>query len=163
MRLDDGPTARLLSPLAFIAGCAVVAMMLVTVMDVVGRYFFNAPLGGASEATELLLALIVFAGISLAAVSGEHIRIDILEHLLSTQVLRWQAVFGSIASATVLILLTWRLWLRGNELARFNDDSSHLHVPLAPLAWFMAVSCAVAAVVFLAIAWRALPRRKEES
>ena len=148
-------TRRLLLPLALIASASLLAMMLITVIDVVGRYFFNVPLSGSGEATELLLAVVVFAGISLAAASGEHIRIDLLEHVLSPRVQRWQRLFGAAASAGVLAFLAWRLWLRGAELARFGDTSSHLNVPMGPLAYFMAVSCAAAAAVFIAIGWRA--------
>ena len=155
MRLPGRRPQRLLLPLALIASLSLVAMMLITVVDVVGRYFFNAPLSGSGEATELLLAVTVFAGISLAAASGEHIRIDLLEHVLSSRVQRWQHLVGAVASAGVLAFLAWRLWLRGAELGRFADTSSHLNVPLAPLAYFLALSCAAAAAVFVAIAWRA--------
>jgi len=155
MRLPDQMTRRLLLPLALIASVSLVGMMLITVIDVVGRYCLNMPLSGSGEATELLLAVAVFAGISLAAVSGEHIRIDLLEQVLSPRVQRWQRLFGAAASAGVLAFLAWRLWLRGAELARFGDTSSHLNVPMGPLAYFMAVSCAAAAAVFIAIGWRA--------
>ena len=148
-------TRRLLLPLALIASVSLVGMMLITVIDVVGRYCLNMPLSGSGEATELLLAVAVFAGISLAAVSGEHIRIDLLEQVLSPRVQSWQRLFGAAASAGVLAFLAWRLWLRGAELARFGDTSSHLNVPMGPLAYFMAVGCAAAAAVFIAIGWRA--------
>ena len=155
MRLPDQMTRRLLLPLALIASVSLVGMMLITVIDVVGRYCLNMPLSGSGEATELLLAVAVFAGISLAAVSGEHIRIDLLEQVLSPRVQSWQRLFGAAASAGVLAFLAWRLWLRGAELARFGDTSSHLNVPMGPLAYFMAVGCAAAAAVFIAIGWRA--------
>lgn len=144
-----------IKPAAFIGAVMVIAMMFVTVIDVVGRYGFNVPLPGAIEANELLLAVMVFAGLPVAAARNEHIRIDILDHLLSRKALAIQQLAGSLIAAVVLAVLSWRLWLRGAELARLGDRSSHLDVPLGPLAWFMAVTAVIGAVIFMIVSWRA--------
>ncbi|MBL8376255.1 MAG: TRAP transporter small permease [Burkholderiales bacterium] len=151
--------ARPLRWLAWAAGALVVLMMAVTVVDVVGRYFLDRPLKGSAEATEFLLACLVFAGIPIAAATGEHIRIDLLDHMLPRTLLRWQRVFGSLVAALVIGFVAWRLLLRGNELARLGDRSSHLDLPNAPFAWFMAAMAALAVIVFLSVAWRALRYR----
>jgi TRAP-type C4-dicarboxylate transport system permease small subunit len=153
---------RLLFPFALLGAAALLAMMLLTVVDVVGRYAFDAPLGGAGEATEILLALVVFAGLPLASLAGEHIRIDILDVLLGARAQRRQRVLGSVCAAAGCGLLAWRLWLRGNELMDYGDVASHLKIPLAPLAWFMALCCIVAALAFAFIAWRERRARRPE-
>jgi TRAP-type C4-dicarboxylate transport system permease small subunit len=80
----------LLRPLAWLGAALVFAMMALTFVDVVGRYFLNAPVSGSAEATELMLAVIVFAGLPLAAAAREHIQIDLLEHVLSDRARRWR-------------------------------------------------------------------------
>jgi TRAP-type C4-dicarboxylate transport system permease small subunit len=145
----------LLRPLAWLGAALVFAMMALTFVDVVGRYVFNAPVKGSAEATELMLAVIVFAGLPLAAAAREHIRIDLLEHVLSERAKRRQAVFGFGVAAIVTAFVAWRLALRAAELARLGDLSSHLGFPLAWLAWFLAAASAVAVAVFVAVAVRA--------
>jgi TRAP-type C4-dicarboxylate transport system permease small subunit len=147
---------RWLSPFALIGALALLAMMLLTVLDVVCRYVLHAPLSGAGEATEILLALAVFAGLAPAALAGEHIRIDLLDPLIGPTGRLTQRVFGAVFAVAGCAFLAWRLWLRGAELAQYGDVSSHLGLPLAPLARFMAVCCATAAVAFALGAWREL-------
>ncbi|HET9043518.1 MAG TPA: TRAP transporter small permease [Burkholderiales bacterium] len=145
----------LLRPLAWLGAALVFAMMALTFVDVVGRYVFNAPVSGSAEATELMLAVIVFAGLPLAAAAREHIRIDLLEQVLSDRAKRWQAVFGFSVAAAVTAFVAWRLALRAAELGRLGDLSSHLNFPVAWLAWFLAAASVVAVLVFARLAWRA--------
>ena len=60
---------------------ALVAMMLLTVVDVVGRYVFNHPVPGSSEIIEYLLATLVFGTLPIASAYEEHIVVDILDFL----------------------------------------------------------------------------------
>ena len=145
----------LLRPLAWIGATLVFAMMALTFVDVVGRYVFNAPVKGSAEATELMLAVIVFAGLPLAAAAREHVRIDLLELVLSERAKRRQAVFGFAFAAIVTAFVAWRLALRAAELGRLGDLSSHLGFPLAWLAWFLAAASAITVAVFVAVAVRA--------
>lgn len=50
---------------AVIALC-LLAMVALTVFDVAGRYFFNMPLSGGYEISEILMGLTVFAALPLA-------------------------------------------------------------------------------------------------
>jgi TRAP-type transport system small permease protein len=145
----------LLRPLAWLGAALVFAMMALTFVDVVGRYFFNAPVSGSAEATELMLAVIVFAGLPLAAAAREHIQIDLLDQLLSDRAKRWQAILGFAVAAIVTAFVAWRLALRAAELGRLGDLSSPLNLPAAWLAWFLAAASVVAVLVFARLAWRA--------
>jgi TRAP-type C4-dicarboxylate transport system permease small subunit len=148
-----------LRPLAWLGAALVFGMMALTFLDVVGRYLFNAPIGGSAEATELMLAVIVFAGLPLAAAAREHISIDLLEHVLPAPARRWQAIFGFSIAAIVTAFVALRLALRAAELGRLGDLSSHLGFPLAWLAWFLAAASAVAVLVFAGVAWRSFRAR----
>jgi len=59
------------------ASMILLAMMLLTTVDVVARYLFNRPLRGAFEITELMLVVLIFAGLPLAKVFGGPVR-DVL-------------------------------------------------------------------------------------
>ena len=47
------------------ASAILLAMMGLTFVDVIARYVFNRPLAGAFEVTELLLLVLIFAGLPL--------------------------------------------------------------------------------------------------
>jgi len=53
-------------------------MMMITVLDVTGRFLFNLPVTGSIEITGYLLLLTVFLGIPYASARGQHIRIDFI-------------------------------------------------------------------------------------
>ncbi|MDZ7810788.1 MAG: TRAP transporter small permease subunit [Arhodomonas sp.] len=48
-------------------GRPLVLMLAVTTVDVIGRYFFNAPILGAFEVSEVAMALLIYAGLPLRA------------------------------------------------------------------------------------------------
>ena len=52
--------------LSYIGNIALALMMLLTTADVLGRYFFNAPVLGAYEITEYLMLIMVFSFLALA-------------------------------------------------------------------------------------------------
>ena len=58
---------------AYIAGAALVALMLLTTADVAGRYFFNSPIDGVFDLTHFVVAIMVFLGLSYCGFRGAHV------------------------------------------------------------------------------------------
>ena len=61
---------KVLEVLSSIVLCA---MMLLTFVDVLGRYIFSAPVFGAAEMISTMLALTIFMGLGLANARDRHI------------------------------------------------------------------------------------------
>lgn len=137
-----------------LAGVAILFMMVVTSIDVFGRFFFNAPLTGAFEMTEITMALVIFAGLSLAALAREHITVNLFESRIPERVRRWQLVAGNVVCAAVVAVMAWRILERGNALLASRETTLVLGVMRGHIAWAMATLCVVAALVFLYCAWR---------
>ena len=135
--------------LKYFVGLLLLCLMFITVIDVIGRYGFNAPLPGANELTELVMGVLVFAALPLVTVRSEHITISLLENLFKGWVKRVQQEIIRAICMTVMITMSWRLWLKGDELASYSDTSSYLHVPLAPIAYFMSVMAAFSALLLI--------------
>ena len=57
-------------------------LMMLTFADVVGRYIFNWPIRGAFEITELLLLVLIFAGLPLVSHADEHVTLDFIDRML---------------------------------------------------------------------------------
>ena len=72
-------TRRAEAVLGVAAAAILFAMMVLTTVDVVARYVFNRPLRGAFEITELLLVVLIFAGLPLVSLAGEHAVMDFID------------------------------------------------------------------------------------
>lgn len=148
-----GPAGRLRDALVGLsgglAGALLVLMMLVTVVDVAGRYLLNAPLPGAFEMTQFLMAAIVYAGLPRVSQKDGHITIDLLDSVTprGLRPLRDLAIHAVCLAA--FGVLAWRLWLLAGEAAEWGDITQYLRWPLAPIIWFGSGLSAVAAVIHM--------------
>ncbi len=142
-----GLLARALEALASLL---LLGLMAVTGADVIGRYALNAPLPGAFELTEILLAALVFAALPLVGRAGGHVDVDILTDRLPGRARRAVALVVALLCAAILLVFAWRLGLLGGQQIADGMRSDSLHVPFGPLAWFGAGACALAAAFGLA-------------
>lgn len=76
---------------------------MITVIDVIGRYFFSAPLNGAFELTEVLVAALVFAALPLTTERREHVEVDLLQPLSRGPLGRVTDLLVGLFSATLLM------------------------------------------------------------
>ncbi len=150
------PLGRLGRVLALAAGLMILFMMTVTAIDVVGRYFFNRPLPGAFEFTEIMMGLVIFAGMPLATAAREHITVNFLEKAISRRARCLQAALADVVCAAVTAVLAWRVLVRGATLVETGEVTLVLGVGRGYIAWAMAALAAVTAVVFLYAGWIAL-------
>lgn len=129
------------------AGLLLFCLILVTCVDVVGRYFFSAPLSGAFEVTEILLAALVFTALPLTTERREHIEVDLLNVGLSDKFQKLLSAFAGLFSAALLATLAWRL--ASHAASSFEDGAvtNALSIPLAPFGFLAAFSCMVSACI----------------
>ncbi len=86
--------------LAVLAGIALFIMMALTFVDVVGRYGFNKSIFGTSEIIELLMVVVIFAGIAFVTVADQHIKVDIFDPWIkrrAPKLQRWAVLVFSFA------------------------------------------------------------------
>ena len=67
-----------------LAALVLMALMLLTCVDVAGRYFLNRPVTGGLEVTEILLALVIFAGVPLVTKGGSSGAPELLAQIVRT-------------------------------------------------------------------------------
>ena len=128
------------------AGLLIAGLIGVTVADVVGRYALGAPLPGAFELTELMVAALVFAALPLTTEAGEHVSVELIDPALGDRGRALLDLLVGLVSAGALGLLAWRLGATAARLSADGATSATLLVPLAPLGWFAAVCSALSAV-----------------
>lgn len=127
-----------------------VLMTAITTIDVVGRYFFHAPLYGAYESNEFLLGILVFAALPRVTWHQKHLTVTALSAALSPKLQQFQQRALSLVSAVCLLVLSYFLWRHGAQLASYGDMSNALGLPLAPFAYAIAVFTAISALASFA-------------
>ena len=125
------------------------ALMLITAVDVAGRYLFNKPIAGGFELTEILLAALIYCGLPLVSARREHIVIDTFDPMFSRAVKRGLDMVAEVVCAVALAGVGWLIFLRANRVAEYGDTTSVLKLPLAPVVYLMAVMITVAALIHL--------------
>ncbi len=147
---------RIRLALAWAVTADLMAMMVLTFVDVVGRYIFASPLPGAKELTEILMAFLVFAAAPLVTADRGHITTALFESVLPKLVIRWRNVLIAVLVATALAVLAWRLWIQAGLILDLKTGTPLLGVPIAPIVYFAAVTSALCALIVLALEFRAL-------
>ncbi len=135
-----------------LAAAALFAIMALTAVDVVGRKFFAASVPGALELTELLMVAVIFAGLPLVSLQGEHVVFDTLDSRLPPWLLRGQRAVIDALCAAALGGLAWLLWVKAGQMVSYGDTTAQLRLPVAPFVYAMAVLCGLTAVVHAALA-----------
>ena len=143
--LDIGPLLN--GTLGVGAALILLSLVLITCVDVVGRYFFSAPLAGAFELTELLLAALVFAALPLTTERREHIEVDLLNAFLGRRARQVLSAFAGLFSAALLATFAWRLASHAAKAAGDGAVTNALEIPLAPFGYLASASCLVSAFI----------------
>jgi len=140
---------RLLSALA---GTALIGLMLVVLVDVIGRNVFNRPLAAGTELTELLLAAMSFLAFPLLAWRQRDITVDLFDFLAGERLRRLQWMLAGLVGAAVYGLLGRQALVFAGRAAGSGESTAQLHFPLAWAWWGMAGLSALAALACLGIA-----------
>jgi TRAP-type C4-dicarboxylate transport system permease small subunit len=140
--------------LGAIAAAVLFGLMLITCLDVVGRYFFGRPVYGAFEITEMLLAMLIFAALPLVTIRNEHVTVDVLDPITPEWVFRLQHVIGCAFGLFSTGYLAWRLWIRALSMDAAGETTAQLKFKLAYLTYAMSILMALTAVALLVLMFR---------
>jgi TRAP-type C4-dicarboxylate transport system permease small subunit len=138
------------------ASMLLLSLMLLTFVDVVARYLFNRPLAGAFELTELLLLVLIFAGLPLVSYADEHVTMDFVDRFLSAGRRRRLERGVHVLAAALMALLAWLVWLKADRIWAYRDATDVLRIVYGPFVYFMAVMIGLTGAIHL---YKALERR----
>lgn len=144
-------------------GClALFLMMGCTVVDVFMRYMFNAPILGAYEITQYLIAILIFSFLGYAQAQKIHVTVDILYNIFSTGVRRGINLLNMTVSLILMILISWKGWEKAAEAMETGDKLMNLPVPDYPFIFFMTIGCGIMGIEFVRDIIRTLLRRPDQ-
>ena len=139
---------RLLEMLCgLLAAVALFAIMVLTLVDVLGRKLLSQSVTGSLELTEILMVVVIFAALPLVSLKGEHVVFDSLDPLLPAGLRRLQRAAVDLLCCAALAALAWLMWDKAAQMAGYGDTTAQLKLPLGPFVRLMAVLCGLTALV----------------
>ncbi|NJO37896.1 MAG: TRAP transporter small permease [Rhizobiales bacterium] len=141
---------RLLARLLFaLAALVLLAMLLLTCADVVGRYLLHAPVNGKTELTRFMMAGLIAAALPAIGATGGHVSVDLFDSRFSRRAAAIRDLLTDGIAALALGVLSYWLAFRAERLQARGYVSDFLHLPLHPMAYFVAGMVAVAGLALL--------------
>jgi TRAP-type C4-dicarboxylate transport system permease small subunit len=132
-----------------LAAAALFGIMWLTLIDVAGRKAVSTSVTGSLELTEMMMVLVIFAGLPLVSLRGEHVVFDSLDPLLPRWLRRVQALVVDLLCTAALGGLAWLLWSKAGQMMEYGDTSAQLKIPQGPFVYGMSALCMLTALVHL--------------
>ena len=148
---ESAPERWFRRTLGFAAALVMFTMMMVTFVDVIGRDFFDFPLPGGFEVTELLLASLIFLGLPLVTAEAGHVDVDLMDNLIPRWLKPVQNLLIKLVNITAFSILTGLMWQFAIRTYQYQDTTAILQIPYAGLTFLMAITCTLATLALVAM------------
>lgn len=135
--------------LGIAASVLLLCLMVLTFADVVARYLLNRPIRGAFEVTELLLLVLIFAGLPLVSHAEEHVTMDFIDRMLPPAVTAALVRVVHALVAAIFFFLGWQVMIKAGRISQYGDTTEVLRIALGPFVYFMAVMIFLTGLVHL--------------
>ena len=136
--------SRLLSGLAAII---LFTLVVLTCVDVIGRYFFSMPVVGAVELVRICMAGIIFFSLPAMFFRNDHVCVDLITMLMRGRI-------GWIISVVMLIVSIYVAWSVGDRVFDYavrahedGDKTEYLGIPRVITVSFITLSLYAAAAM----------------
>ena len=124
-------------------------MMGMTFADVILRSAFDTPIEAATELIRIAMAIIVFSALPVISGRNEHISVDLLDGFYNSF---WQRLRDGTVAITCGLMLLWpaqRVVVLAQRSASYGDVTEYLGIPQTYVAWMIAISTFVTALVLI--------------
>jgi len=127
----------------------VIVMMIITTLDVAGRYFFSKPLPGTMEMSSFMLAIFAILGMAHTQRRGANVRVTMVIRILPYPVAAIFEILTSILTFQVVGMLSWYGLVMGIEDFHAGTTTDTLSIPLYPLQFLLALGAMLLALEIL--------------
>ena len=132
---------------ASIAAVVLLGLVALTCADVIGRYFFTAPVIGAVELVRLCMAGIIFLSVPLMFLRNDHVIVDLFTFLK-------RGWLGWVVTLAFLLITIWaavtlgdRVWDYAIRALEDGDTTEYLGIPRYPFVALITLAIYSAAVM----------------
>jgi len=131
-----------------IAGWCLVAMMSLTVADVILR-IFRRPILGTYEIVGLMGAVVIAFAMPHTTLQRGHVAVDVLVIHLSPLARAIVTLIIRILSIILFMLIAWECFRYGNDLLECGEVSMTLRLPCYPILYGISFAAVVVCLVIL--------------
>lgn len=135
--------------LAWLAGLALIFMVVIISTGVIMRYVFGTPLLGLNEINQLTAVVLVMAALPYCTVHNGHVGVDVFDNAIGA----WGRFMGDVVSrllsAFVLSVLVWRAWLKVLDAWEYEDATNMLDLPIWPFYAVLGLGAALCVLIFV--------------
>ena len=146
--------------LKIIGATALTAMMLLTVVDVIGR-FFKHPIFGSVELVGFLATIVVAAALPYTYKVEGHVGVEILVRLLSKKAQIIIDIFTGILSLFLFYLVTWQMFLYAKDIQETGEVSMNLEFPIYYIVYLLAFGLLVFSVTIIETIFKNIKQLRE--
>ena len=139
--------------LNLLAGIIVLSIVLFSVINIIGRGFFNKPFNAYFDLMGQSVPMIAFLGISYCQRAGGHIRMDLLLIRLKGRWLWGFEFINSLFGMLVIATLTWGAFLHTNRSFTLGDSTEDIGLTIWPFKAVIAVMFGVLILRLFLQAW----------
>lgn len=122
------------------------ALVALLVVDVALRYVFNLPLQWGSDVKELMLIIVVTAGLPATSLIDQHIRVSLFDDYMPAKLRCGWTRLRLFLTGLVAVMIAYALATLAMEMYRFGDRAEMINIPLWPIAAIVAISAALSAI-----------------
>jgi TRAP-type C4-dicarboxylate transport system permease small subunit len=123
-----------------IAIVGVLAMIIATMIDVIGAKVFHKPLPAGTEIVYLCQVIAIAGALAISKIDGRHVRIELIDKVRQPALGIIHALVALIGMA-FFILLIWQSGNYAHSLAINNEVTATEKIPIYPFALWQALCC----------------------
>lgn len=146
--------------LKFIGAVAITAMMLLTVVDVIGR-FFKHPIFGSVELVGFLATIIVAAALPYTYKVDGHVGVEILVRLLSKKTQLIIDLFTRTLSLFLFCLVTWQMFVYAKDIHETGEVSMNLEFPIYYIIYLLAFGLLIFSITIIETIFEDITKLRE--
>ncbi len=151
-RLDVG-LGHIERALTLTGGLAIMAAMIISVVNILGRKLFNMPVPGYVAIMQQLVPIMAFLGIAYCQRLGGHIRMDILVGRLRGRGLWIAEFFGILTMMILAVALVYGSWDHAIRAYTLGDTTDDLGIITWPVKMVVPVMLSVLILRFVLQLW----------
>jgi TRAP-type C4-dicarboxylate transport system permease small subunit len=139
-----------------IATIFIMAIMVLTVSDVLLRFFLNRPIPGSVELCEYFIVVGGFLGLAWCALKGGHVKVGMIIDRLSPRSQSVADCINYLIALSVVPLAAWRLFVQARIVQLERMTSANLEIPAYPFYLLASLGFALLTLVILVFLFQSI-------
>lgn len=127
-----------------------VALMFLTMTDVILRYVFTLPITGSYDLTELMMAVAIVFGVARCGFLKEHVKVELVLERIPKKT---RAIIDSVTAFIgfgLFVMISWQCFVYVKILIDSGLATNILKVPVFPFVGIVGIGCALYTLILLA-------------